>query len=167
MDSILGQKWNGRVNVMSQPPNAPQFIIRNPNLTSSTLHAPLLGIVDESDLSRAYFSRANTQIIQNALRKAVYDKSNGQYVIGEQDVDELHIVMRGMYLQHTRNLTTSVSEQITELNKMVLNYCVQQVYGECQGRMKYLNDVSTLVVPLAHPVNANNTDRELPLHEWF
>jgi hypothetical protein len=167
MDSILGQKWNGRVNVMSQPPNAPQFIIRNTNLTSSTLHAPLLGIVDESDLSRAYFSRANTQIIQNALRKAVYDKSNGQYVIGEQDVDELHIVMRGMYLQHTRNLTTSVSEQITELNKMVLNYCVQQVYGECQGRMKYLNDVSTLVVPLAHPVNANNTDRELPLHEWF
>lgn len=167
MDSILGQKWNGRVNVMSQPPNTPQFIIRNPNLTSSTLHAPLLGIVDESDLSRAFFSRANTQIIQNALRKAIYDKSNGQYVIGEQDVDELHIIMRGMYLQHARNLLTAVSEQISELNKLVLNYCVQQVYGECQGRIKYLNDISTLVVPLAHPINANNTDRELPLHEWF
>jgi len=166
-NDILGQKWNGRVNLISQPPTNAPFVIRNPNLTSSTLHAPLVGIVDESVLSRAYFSKENTQIIQNALRKAIYDKSNGQYIISEQDVDELHIVMRGVYLEHARNLSSDVTGQIAELNKMVLNYCIQQVYGECQGRMKYLYDVSTLVIPIARPVNTSNTDRELPLHEWF
>jgi hypothetical protein len=166
---ILGQKWNGRVNVMTPPSgeSSPMWRIRNPNLTSTTLHNPLDGIVDQSNLSRAFFSRDNTQIIQNGLRKAIYDKSNGQYLIGEQDVDELHIIMRATYLQFARNLVNNVTAQIVELNKMVLNFCIQQVYGECQGRMKYLNDVSTLVVPIAPPINSSNTDRELILQEWF
>jgi hypothetical protein len=50
---------------------------------------------------------------------------------------------------------------------MVLNYCIQQVYSEAQGYMKYINDVSTLAVPISHPVMANNTDRELEFKSWF
>jgi len=169
MNNILGQKWNGRVNAKSYPtPDShTQFVIRNPNLTSTTLNDPLLGIWDNSNLSNAFFSRENTQIIQNAIRRAIYDKSNGQYIIDMQDVNELHIVMRSVYLQYTRNLPTDIKKQINELNKMVLNYCVQQVYSECQTRLKYLNDISTLVIPIAHPINVNNNDRELELHEWF
>ena len=44
---------------------------------------------------------------------------------------------------------------------------IQQVYSEAQGYMKYVNDVSTLVVPIAHPVMANDTDRQLELKPWF
>ena len=58
-------------------------------------------------------------------------------------------------------------QQIEELNKIVLNYCIQQVYGEAQGYLKYIDDASTLVVPIAHPVMANNTDRTLELKTWF
>jgi hypothetical protein len=50
---------------------------------------------------------------------------------------------------------------------MVLNYCIQQVYGEAQGYLKYLDDASTLVVPIAPPVMANNSDRELEFKTWF
>jgi hypothetical protein len=53
------------------------------------------------------------------------------------------------------------------LNKIVLNYCIQQVYGEAQGYLKYIDDASTLVVPIAHPVMSNNTDRTLELKTWF
>lgn len=165
MDNILGQRFNGRVNVKSQP--SAQFVIRNPFLTSTTFHEPLLGIWDDSNLSTAFFSAANTQMIQNALRRAIYEKSNGQYLISQQDVRELHIVMRAMFLQNSRNLPYDVPRQVAELNKMVLNYCIQQVYSEAQARIKYLDDVSTLVIPIAHPINASNTDRELVLHEWF
>jgi hypothetical protein len=41
------------------------------------------------------------------------------------------------------------------------------VYSEAQGYMKYIDDVSTLVVPIAPPVMANNTDRQLELKPWF
>jgi hypothetical protein len=41
------------------------------------------------------------------------------------------------------------------------------VYGEAQGYMKYIDDVSTLVVPIAHPVMAKNTDKRLEFKSWF
>jgi hypothetical protein len=33
--------------------------------------------------------------------------------------------------------------------------------------MKYIDDVSTLVVPIAHPVMASQNDRQLELKSWF
>lgn len=164
-DNILNNIWNGRVDAKSKITKQNQ--IKNPFLTSTKLNDPLLGLIDESDLAIAFFSRQNTQIIQNALRKAIYDKSNKQYLIDQQDVRELHIVMRSMYLSYARNLPYNISQQVEELNNMVLNYCIQQVYTECKTRHKYLDDISTLVIPIANPINTSNTDRELVLHEWF
>ena len=75
--------------------------------------------------------------------------------------------MRSVYLQHAENQANNITEQINQLNKMVLNYCIEQVYSEAQGYMKYIDDASTLVVPIAHPVMADNTDRQLLLKSWF
>ena len=75
--------------------------------------------------------------------------------------------MRSVYLQYAANQVNNISEQVAELNKIVLNYCIQQVYSEAQGYIKYINDASTLVVPIAHPVMADNTDRQLFLKSWF
>ena len=75
--------------------------------------------------------------------------------------------MRSVYLQHSSNLVNNIPQQVAELNKIVLDYCIQQVYSEAQGYMKYLDDASTLVVPIAHPVMANNSDRELEFKKWF
>ena len=57
--------------------------------------------------------------------------------------------MRSVFLQHSANQLYNIPQQIIELNKIVLEYCIQQVYSEAQGYMKYINDVSTLVVPIA------------------
>lgn len=75
--------------------------------------------------------------------------------------------MRSIFLQYSANFKNDVIEQVKQLNQMVLNYCIQQVYGEAQGYMKYINDVSTLAVPIAHPVMTSNTDRELEWKGWF
>ena len=93
--------------------------------------------------------------------------SNGQYEIGQQDCDTLKIIMRSIFLQYSANKPTNIYEQVNELNKMVLDYCVQQVYSEAQGYMKYVNDVSTLVVPISHPVSVSKNDRQLELKSWF
>jgi hypothetical protein len=75
--------------------------------------------------------------------------------------------MRSVYLQHSANQINNITQQISELNKIVLDYSVKQVYSEAQGYMKYLDDASTLVVPIAHPVMPDNTDRELEFKRWF
>jgi hypothetical protein len=159
---------NGRVDIKS--PNTSTLFEMYDKIPANqcvTFRNPTEGLWTDTYLSQAFFSQQNIQIIQNGIRAGVYHKSNGQYTIGPQDCDSLKIVMRSVYLQHAANQPNNITQQVAELNKIVLNYCIQQVYSEAQGYMKYIDDASTLVVPIAHPIMANNTDRELEFKTWF
>ena len=159
---------NGRVDIKT--PNTSelfQMYDKIPANQCTTFRNATEGLWTENSLSNAFFSLQNIQIIQNGIRAGVYKRSNGQYLIGPQDCDSLKIIMRSVFLQNAANQPNNIKQQVAELNKMVLDYCIQQVYSEAQGYMKYINDVSTLVVPIAHPVMADNTDRGLVLKPWF
>lgn len=159
---------NGRINIKSPDTSALfQMYDKIPANQCLTYRNATEGLWNETPLSQAYFSQQNIQIIQNGIRAGVYQRSNGQYIIGEQDCDSLKVIMRSVFLQYSANKPTNFSEQISELNKIVLNYCIQQVYSEAQGYIKYVDDASTLVVPIAHPVQDSNTDRQLELKSWF
>jgi hypothetical protein len=127
----------------------------------------MTGNWNDTPLSVAYFSARNIQILQNGIRSGVYNKSNGQYVVGEQNCDELKIIMRSVFLQHSKNLAIDIPGQIQLLNDFVLNYAVNQVYGEADGYMKYKRDASTLVVPLSTPILSYSNDKQLELKHWF
>ena len=159
---------NGRVDIKT--PNTSklfQMYDKIPANQCVTFRNATEGLWTASSLSDTFFSQENIQIIQNGIRAGVYQRSNGQYTIGLQDCDSLKIVMRSIFLQHSANQQYNIPQQIGELNKIVLDYCIQQVFSEAQGYMKYINDVSTLVVPIAHPVMASQNDRQLELKSWF
>jgi len=159
---------NGRIDIQT-PDTKSLFNMYDkiPAHQCTTYRNPLEGQWDDSTLSNAYFSKENIQIIQNGIRAGVYKQSNNQYVVAPQDCDSLKIVMRSIYLQYSANLPGNVSGQIEALNQMVLNFCIQQVYGEAKGYMKYLSDASNMYVPIAHPVLAKDDDKELVLKPWF
>ena len=164
----MNKSNNGRVDIKS--PNTSSLFEMYDKIPANqcvTFRNPTEGLWTDTQLSQAFFSQQNIQQLQNGIRAGVYHKSNGQYTIGPQDCDSLKIVMRSVYLQHAANQPNNITQQVVELNKIVLNYCIQQVYSEAQGYMKYLDDASTLVVPIAHPVMADNTDRELEFKTWF
>ncbi len=115
------------------------------------------GNVVATPMNQAYFSPANVKIVQNKIRKEVYDRSEGRFLIDEQSVDELQIVMRAMYLQYGRNLPDRIPEQIAELNQMVADWCVPRILSECQMHEHYLRDIDTLPVPLEHPIMLTKT----------
>ena len=159
---------NGRVDIKT--PNTSklfQMYDKIPANQCTTFRSATEGLWDSNTLSQAFFSELNIQIIQIGIRAGVYKRSNGQYTIGPQDCDSLKIIMRSVFLQYSANQPNNISEQITELNKIVLDYCIQQVYSEAQGYMTYVNDVSTLVVPIERPVMTSNNDRQLELKSWF
>jgi len=159
---------NGRIDIKS--PNTStlfQMYDKIPANQCASFRNATEGLWDSSLLSRAFFSKQNIQILQNGIRAGIYHRSNGQYVIGPQDCDSLKIVMRSVFLQHSANQPNNIQQQIIQLNKIVLDYCVQQVYSEAQGYVKYLDDASTLVVPISHPVMASNNDRQLEFKTWF
>ena len=75
--------------------------------------------------------------------------------------------MRSIFLQHSSNLPNNISQQISELNQMVFNYCIPQVYSEAQGYMKYIDDASNMYMPLSHPVMTKNSNKQLEQKPWF
>ena len=159
---------NGRIDIKSQNTNKLfQMYDKIPANQCTTFRNATEGLWQSTKLSDVFFSQQNIQIIQNGIRSGVYQRSNGQYTIGIQDCDSLKIIMRSVFLQHSANNPDNIPQQIHELNKIVLNYCIQQVYSEAEGYMKYIYDVSTLVVPISHPVMPNNTDRQLEFKKWF
>lgn len=159
---------NGRVDIKT--PNTSQLFQMYDKIPATqcvSFRNATEGLWSETHLSQAFFSQQNIQILQNGIRAGVYHRSKGQYLIGPQDCDSLKIVMRSVFLQNAANQNENIPQQIEQLNNMVLHYCIQQVYAEAQSYIKYIDDVSTLVVPISHPVMADNTDRELEFKRWF
>lgn len=159
---------NGRVDIKSpNTQNLFNLYDKIPAHQCTTFRNPLEGIWENSVLSELYFSRENLEIIQNAIRRGIFDKTNGKYIIDNQDCDALKTIMRGIYLEHSANLPYNITQQIEELDKMVINFCIQQIYSELRGYVQYLHDASTLVVPIAPPIFSKISDKQLELKPWF
>ena len=106
--------------------------------------------------------------LQNGIKAGVYKLSNQRFLVANQDEDVLKMIMRSIFLQHALNLPNKITEQVTALNKIVLDYCVPQVYGEAKGYVKYKHDVSTLAVPMQRPAHMSTAgSNTLELKPFF
>lgn len=163
-------KYNGRVNLMEAEDPMVQFqmferiAIKN---KATEYRNPLEGIWEQNILSQTFFSVENIQILQNGLRAGVYRLSKDQYVVPPQNLEALKIVMRSIYLQHAKHSPNQIREQVAKLNQLVLEYCVPFVYNECVSYIKYLQDQSTLVVPLDREVRPDREYKQLEMKPWF
>jgi len=129
----------------------------------------LRGNWEKTTLSVAFFSPDNIKNIQNSIRKGVYDRSGSKkYIIDDQSVDELKIIMRGMYYQYARNLETNVKEQIEDLNNKVVNYSAPHILSAVDHYHYYINDISHLPVPMQQPQNISRAGtRSLPANPYM
>ena len=162
---------NGRVNLSTQrtpvaPASLPGFDHRTESAASEADDA-IRGNLQATPLNMAYFSPANVQIIQNKIRRDVYDRSSGSFLIGPQSVDQLMIVIRAIYLQYGRNNPTDLNEQITELNQIVADWCVPKIIAECSMHNTYLKDIQNLPVPMERPVLLTRTGSKTATFDRF
>jgi len=163
-------KYNGRVDILQTPnPDAVykmQERIAIKNKATSYCEA-LSGTWEDNPLSQAFFSAQNVQILQNAIRAGVYKMSGNKYVVGAPNIDTLKIIMRSTYLQYAEHYPDNLREQIVRLNDVVLGYAIPATHNEAVGYEKYLEDQSTLVVPLTLPLNHDRQYKQLELKPWF
>ena len=159
---------NGRVNILD-PINSSVFQLYDKipidEKTTSYRNA-MTGNIESNSLSKTFFSAGNILILQHGLMAGVYKSSGGRFRIGYQNEDTLKIIMRSIYLQHSSNLPTNITQQVEELNKLVLEYAIPQICSEAEGYIKYKNDVSTLPVPLSHGVSTYSNNI-LELKKFF
>ena len=106
------------------------------------------------------------QIIQNGIKAGVYKKSNGKYILPNQNVDSLKIIMRSRYLEYASYNSELITEEIERLNNIIIDYCVPLLYSESVAYEKYCEDQSTLVVPLALPKQNDRDYKHLELSRF-
>lgn len=124
------------------------------------------GNFEKTPLNQAYFSTPNFQIIQNAIRRKVYEESGE--LIDPVSTDDLFMAMRALFLQYSRNLPTMIPQQIQELNDRVVQWCVPKILAEVSMYKTYTKDISSLPIPMVHPVNQSNAGtRTLPFKPFF
>ena len=157
---------NGRIDFINIENGTPFFLQDKIVNDNRTTFDNLKFVQQNTVLSNLFFSLKNVQIIQNALRAGVYNYSNKKYIIDEQHPDSLNIIMRAVFLQNSKNQPDNLTQQIDELNKLVINYCVPKLYSEVEGYINYKRDASTLVVPLDNPIS-EYTDKTLELKKFF
>ena len=122
------------------------------------------GNMESNPVSSAYFSAKNIEVIQNGIRKNVFEKSQPKgYIIDNQSVDELKIIMRALYYTYSRNLPFDVQGQVNELNERVYAWSVPHILSAVDHYNYYIQDISHLPVPMAQPVNISRAGtRTLP-----
>jgi hypothetical protein len=163
-------KYNGRINVSEPEDENARFkmfekiSIKN---KSTEYRESLTNVWENNVLAQVFFSSENIQIIQNAMRKGVYDMSKGEYGVPNQNIDSLKIIMRSTYLQYAEHHPTNITEQVERLNTLVLDYAVPFVYNEAKFYVKYLNDQSTLVVPFQKCAKNDRVYKQLEPKFWF
>jgi hypothetical protein len=164
------QKYNGRVNILE--PEDPDVRFRMfekiaAKNKSVEYRDALEGNWEHNVLAQVYFSAENMQIIQNALRAGVYAMSNNAIIVPPQNIDALRVIMRSTYLQYAQHYPTNITQQVEQLNTYVLDYSVPFVFNEAVAYKKYLQDQSTLVMPLQHPEHHDRQYKQLELKPWF
>ena len=167
MADIVDMQSPGRVSISEGEGNiqVPGFDYPT-TAPSNAASGGIRGNLERSVLNQAYFSAANFSILQNKIRRAVYDKSGE--IIDPVGTDDLFMVMRAIYLWYGRNLDEDIPGQIAELDERVSAWCVPKILAEISMYKTYLKDISTLPIPIEQPVNQSSAGtKSLPFKPFF
>jgi hypothetical protein len=116
----------------------------------------LYGIQETSQLNQLFFSKKNMEIVQNMIRYNVYEKSGKKHIIDKQSDIELEIIMRSIYLQHSPNLPNKIKEQINYLDKLVMEWCVENILPEVDQYFGYIKEIEFMPMPIELPLNLSS-----------
>lgn len=116
--------------------------------------------MNNTPLSIAFFSNNNINSIQKYIRREIFKRSKGEYILDtDQDENDLLLIMRSVYFTYSKHLPTHVEDQLKELNRYTLREIIPGMITNIEQQMLYLKDISQPIQPIALPLNVNNGGR--------
>jgi hypothetical protein len=140
---------NGRVDTTKDVNFNMYALFQNGNNKLSEFsHEAIQGVHTKTPLNDLFFSTKNIDALQLGIRNLVANRTNNEFVVGNQSEVELQIIMRAIYLSEAKHLPYDIIGQVRTLNAKVLDYCVPRILEEIRMFNYYKNDVSRLPMPL-------------------
>jgi hypothetical protein len=147
-----GEQFN-QYEMFSGQQNIENNEVANDRLITNTLNS--------NPLSKVYFNPNNIATIQSGIINKVNQVSNGQYSIGRQNEQQLLIIMRSIYLQFSKNREHDISNQVNELNTMVIEECARIIIPNIQQQQGYIDDISSGIKITPWPQNVSGKTTQL------
>lgn len=120
----------------------------------------LKNTVEITPLGRLFFSHANVSRIQKAIKKEVFNRTNGKYKLTvDQNLSDLLIVMRGTYLDDAENNPYQIIHQVKILNHKTIERIVPELITNIVQNQQYIEQLDKPIIPIPLPVNVNNKGR--------
>jgi hypothetical protein len=165
------QAHNGRINLLSRPsaggsPHNTQFSYST--IPDKSINDLVRGNWEHTPLSIQFFSIDNINHIQNTIKNTIYKESDFKWMIDDQSIDELKIIMRAQFLQYAQNRPDNIDKQINTLNRLVIEWCVPRIMSEIQQYMFYLNDITHMPHQMSLPVSMSSAGtKSFPLGNFM
>ena len=112
----------------------------------------LSGVLEETLLSKYFFSDDNVMNIQKLIKYEFYKEKNDR--IDNQSNIILLTIMRGIYLKYSNSADKTLERiklQIQKLNGLVVQYSLGKIFSNYEMYQHYLNDTSRLPLPMEIP----------------
>ena len=124
------------------------------------------GLWYNTSLSNTFFSAENIKFIHDTIRHSIYLKTN--YIIDTQNIDTIKNIMRAIFLKFSKNNKENIKNQIYELDKIVIDFCVKEIIPSLESYLKYVEDISTIHEPIHHPHNTGvKGEQPLELRRFY
>lgn len=147
-------------------PGSYNFNTNDDSLSGSNTRHLFKNLYGETLLTFLFFSKRNIDNIQDILKFVVHRET--KYIIDNQSVNELLIVMRALFLEyslHPKLITEEMSDkersellkkytkEVERLNMIVINQVVPKIISQIQQYVDYLRDASEQPYYMDKPQN--------------
>ena len=117
---------------------------------------------EQGDLETFFFSNENINLINKQLILNVFKKTNGEFKISPQKNEDLIIVMRYTFIEYARHLPYDITNQIRELNSIVIGQILPNIITQITQRKEYLRVISEPRELLPLPISESMSSKLLP-----
>nr|WBF70782.1 hypothetical protein [Megavirus caiporensis] len=116
-----------------------------------------LGNQVENKISKLFFSPKNINLVQKQIIFNVFRETNGEYLIEKQNEADLIVVMRSIYYQYAKHLPNNITNQILQLNNLVVDEITPDIVSQIKAHFGYLDRAFGKFEPMDRPQNVSNT----------
>jgi len=117
---------------------------------------------NQGDLENFFFSNENIELINKQLILDVFKKTQGEFKISSQKNEDLIIVMRYTFIEYARHLPYDITQQIRELNCIVIGQIIPNIITQITQRKEYLRVINAPREILPLPISESTNTRLLP-----
>lgn len=118
-------------------------------------------VIERTELSEAFFSTNNVDLLQKLIKQRIYKLSNGELILAvNQKPEMLYVVMRALFLQTKKTGYSKIDLQ--KCNEAVLNEVVPKMMTEIKQNVEYLKDIDRPFTTIDRPCYTSSNRQTLP-----